>query len=634
MCKALIIGAGGVGTVVAQKIAANPIFSDVMLASRTKAKCDAIAAAIGGDRVKTAQVDADNVADLCELFRAFKPDIVVNVALPYQDLTIMDACLECGVNYLDTANYEPKDEAHFEYSWQWAYQERFKEKGLTAILGCGFDPGVTAIFTAYAAKHHFDEIHYLDIVDCNAGNHGMAFATNFNPEINIREITQNGRYYEEGKWVTTKPLEYHKDLTYPNIGPRDSYLLYHEELESLVKNFPTIKRARFWMTFGQEYLTHLRVIQNIGMARIDEIDYNGVKIVPLQFLKAVLPNPQDLGENYEGETSIGCRIRGVKDGKERTYYVYNNCSHQEAYKETGMQGVSYTTGVPAMIGAMMFLQGLWKRPGVWNVEEFDPDPFMEQLNKQLEPLKKKAETVMVSLDTVLMALQEIFSEDANGNIRGSLKSVSRTLDNVEHASGTLNDLLANESSRISKILENINSITGNLENSNANITRSLDNITGISDSLKAVNLANTVRYLNSVLAQTDSIVMKINRGKGTLGGVVNDRDLYYNLTAVSENLNKLLTEFRQNPKRFVNLSLFDFSSGKSTQDTYGIVIAESEEPLALDSELYRKYPDLREMRKNGKYLYLIQTYKNLKQAEKDLKDVNKIFKQSFIVKIQ
>ena len=290
--------------------------------------------------------------------------------------------IDAGVDYLDTANYEPKDEAHFEYSWQWAYKKRFEDAGLTAILGCGFDPGVSGIYTAYAAKHHFDEMHYLDIVDCNAGNHHKAFATNFNPEINIREITQNGRYYEEGKWVTTKPLEYHKDLTYPNIGPRDSYLLYHEELESLVKNFPTIKRARFWMTFGQEYLTHLRVIQNIGMARIDEIDYNGVKIVPLQFLKAVLPNPQDLGENYEGETSIGCRIRGVKDGKERTYYVYNNCSHQEAYKETGMQGVSYTTGVPAMIGAMMFLQGLWKRPGVWNVEEFDPDPFMEQLNKQ------------------------------------------------------------------------------------------------------------------------------------------------------------------------------------------------------------------------------------------------------------
>ena len=280
------------------------------------------------------------------------------------------------------AYYEPKDVAHFEYSWQWAYKKRFEEAGLTAILGCGFDPGVSGVYTAYAAKHYFDEIHYLDIVDFNAGNHHKAFATYFNPEINIREITQNGRYYENGQWVETKPMEIHKDLTYPNIGPRDSYLLYHEELESLVKNFPTIKRARFWMTFGQEYLTHLRVIQNIGMARIDEVEYNGMKIVPLQFLKAVLPNPQDLGENYEGETSIGCRIRGLKDGKERTYYVYNNCSHQEAYKETGMQGVSYTTGVPAMIGAMMFLKGLWKKPGVWNVEEFNPDPFMEQLNKQ------------------------------------------------------------------------------------------------------------------------------------------------------------------------------------------------------------------------------------------------------------
>ena len=294
----------------------------------------------------------------------------------------MEACLQCGVNYLDTANYEPKDEAHFEYSWQWAYHERFKEAGLTAILGCGFDPGVSGVYTAYAAKHYFDEIHYLDIVDCNAGNHHKAFATNFNPEINIREITQNGRYYKDGEWVETGALEIHQPITYPNIGPRESYLLFHEELESLTKNFPTIKRARFWMTFGQEYLTHLRVIQNIGMARIDEIDYNGMKIVPLQFLKAVLPNPQDLGENYEGETSIGCRIRGIKDGKERTYYVYNNCSHQEAYKETGMQGVSYTTGVPAMIGAMMFMKGLWRKPGVWNVEQFDPDPFMEQLNKQ------------------------------------------------------------------------------------------------------------------------------------------------------------------------------------------------------------------------------------------------------------
>lgn len=382
MCRVLIIGAGGVGTVVAHKVAKNKVFTDIMLASRTKSKCDEIAAAVGGNRIQTAQVDADHVEELTGLMRSFKPDIVINVALPYQDLTIMEACLEAGVNYLDTANYEPKDEAHFEYSWQWAYHERFKEKGLTAILGCGFDPGVSAIFTAYAAKHHFDEIQYLDIVDCNAGNHGMAFATNFNPEINIREITQNGRFYENGQWVKTGPLEIHKTLTYPNIGERESYLLYHEELESLVKNFPTIKRARFWMTFGQEYLTHLRVIQNIGMASIKPINYEGHEIVPLQFLKAVLPNPQDLGENYEGQTSIGCRIRGLKDGKEHTYYVYNNCSHRAAYEETGMQGVSYTTGVPAMIGARMFMLGLWKKPGVWNVEEFDPDPFMEELNKQ------------------------------------------------------------------------------------------------------------------------------------------------------------------------------------------------------------------------------------------------------------
>ena len=337
---------------------------------------------IGKPNISTAAVDADDVDALVALMREFRPEIAINVALPYQDLTIMEACLQAGVNYLDTANYEPRDEAHFEYSWQWAYKKRFEDAGLTAILGCGFDPGVSGIFTAYAAKHHFDEIHYLDIVDCNAGDHHKAFATNFNPEINIREITQKGRYYKDGEWVETGALEIHKDLTYPNIGPRDSYLMYHEELESLVKNFPTIKQARFWMTFGQEYLTHLRVIQNIGMARIDEVEYQGMKIVPLQFLKAVLPNPQDLGENYEGETSIGCRIRGVKDGKERTYYVYNNCSHHEAFLETGMQGVSYTTGVPAMIGAMMFLKGLWKRPGVWNVEEFDPDPFMEQLNVQ------------------------------------------------------------------------------------------------------------------------------------------------------------------------------------------------------------------------------------------------------------
>jgi len=378
-----MIGAGGVATVAAFKINKNAdVFTDFMIASRRKEKCDEIVKAIGNPNIKTAQVDADDVEQLKALMRDYKPEMVINLALPYQDLTIMEACLACGCHYLDTANYEPRDEAHFEYSWQWAYKQRFEEAGLTAILGCGFDPGVSGIFTAYAAKHHFDEIHELDIVDCNAGDHHKAFATNFNPEINIREITQKGLYYKDGQWIETEPLEIHRTLTYPNIGPRESYLLHHEELESLVKNYPTIRQARFWMTFGEEYLTHLRVIQNIGMARIDPIDYNGQKIVPLQFLKAVLPNPQELGENYEGETSIGCRIRGVKNGKEQTYYVYNNCKHQEAYKETGMQGVSYTTGVPAMIGAMMFFKGLWRKPGVWNVEEFDPDPFMEQLNKQ------------------------------------------------------------------------------------------------------------------------------------------------------------------------------------------------------------------------------------------------------------
>ena len=392
-----MIGAGGVATVAAFKMAENPdVFSELIIASHHRAKCDRLMESIRAKgyndiKISTAEVDADEVDQLCALINSCKPDLVVNLALPYQDLTIMDACLACGVSYLDTANYEPKDEAHFEYSWQWAYRDRFREAGLTAILGCG--PGVSGIYTAYAAKHEFDEIQYLDIVDCNAGNHHKAFATNFNPEINIREITQKGLYYEDGKWIETEPLAVHKDLTYPNIGKRDSYLMHHEELESLVKNYPTIKRARFWMTFGQQYLTYLDCIQNLGMSRIDEVTYEApladdpekkvqVKIVPLQFLKAVLPNPQDLGADYDGETSIGCRIRGLRDGKEHTYYIYNNCKHQDAYKETGMQGVSYTTGVPAMIGAMMYCKGLWKKPGVWNVEEFDPDPFMEQLNKQ------------------------------------------------------------------------------------------------------------------------------------------------------------------------------------------------------------------------------------------------------------
>ena len=387
--RVLIIGAGGVGTVVAKKVAMNhDVFTDITLASRTKSKCDAIAAKIKGAPIRTAQVDADNVRELVALFNEVKPELVINVALPYQDLTIMDACLECGVNYLDTANYEPLDEAKYEYSWQWAYQDRFKEAGLTAILGCGFDPGVTGVFTAYAAKHYFDELIHLDIVDCNAGDHHKAFATNFNPEINIREITQEGRYYEDGEWHTTAPLSVHKPLTYPRVGARESYLMYHEELESLVKNYPSLKRARFWMTFGEEYLTHLRVIQNIGMASIKPINYEGHEIVPIQFLKAVLPDPKELGENYTGQTSIGCRIRGLREGKEHTYYIFNNCSHEAAYRETGAQGVSYTTGVPATTGAMMFFKGLWSGKGVFNVEEFDPDPFLTELAKQGLPFEE------------------------------------------------------------------------------------------------------------------------------------------------------------------------------------------------------------------------------------------------------
>lgn len=382
MSKVLIIGAGGVSNVVVKKCAMLPeVFSEIVLASRTKSKCDAIAADITTMKIETDQVDADYAENVVALIKKHKPKMIINVALPYQDLAIMDACLETGTHYLDTANYEPKEVAKFEYSWQWAYKKRFEEKGIMALLGCGFDPGVTGVFTAYAAKHYFDEIHYLDIVDCNAGDHGQPFATNFNLEINIREITQNGRYWENGQWVETKPLEIHKPIDYPHIGPKESYVLYHEELESLVKNFPTLKRARFWMTFGQQYINYLNVLQNVGMTSIEPIKFNGVDIIPLQFLQAVLPQPSSLGENYVGQTSIGCHIKGIKDGKDATYYVYNNCSHEEAYKEVKGQGIAYTTGVPAVIGAKMMLEGKWMKPGVYNVEEFNPDPFMEDLNK-------------------------------------------------------------------------------------------------------------------------------------------------------------------------------------------------------------------------------------------------------------
>lgn len=393
MAKVLIIGAGGVGSVVAHKCAMNStVFADIMLASRTKAKCDRIAAEVlemHGVTIQTAQVDADVIADMVTLIQSFNPVLVINVALPYQDLPIMDACLEAGVHYMDTANYEPKDVAKFEYSWQWAYKERFEKAGLMALLGCGFDPGATQVFTAYANKHHFDRMDYLDIVDCNAGNHGKAFATNFNPEINIREITQPGRYWENGEWIEIPAMSIHKPIDYPEIGPRESYVLYHEELESLVKNFPTLKRARFWMTFGQAYLTHLEVLQNVGMTRIDPVQFQGMNIIPLEFLKAVLPAPDTLGENYTGQTSIGCQIKGVKDGADRTYFIWNNCDHAETYREVRGQAVSYTTGVPAMIGAMLVVTGVWLKPGVWNCEELDPDPFIDQMNKQGLPVNER-----------------------------------------------------------------------------------------------------------------------------------------------------------------------------------------------------------------------------------------------------
>ncbi|MCF2504189.1 saccharopine dehydrogenase family protein [Dyadobacter sp. CY107] len=394
MSKVLIIGAGGVGSVVAHKCALNSnVFTEIMLASRTKSKCDKIAAEIKemhGVTIQTAQVDADIVAETVLLIKRFQPKMLINVALPYQDLTIMEACLATGVHYLDTANYEPKDVAKFEYSWQWAYQERFKEAGLMAVLGCGFDPGVTQVYTAYANKHHFDEMHYLDIIDCNAGDHGKAFATNFNPEINIREITQPGRYWENGEWIEIPAMSIHKPIEYPGIGPKESYVLYHEELESLVKNFPTLKRARFWMTFGQAYITHLNVLENVGMTSIKPIKFNGMDIVPLEFLKAVLPAPDSLGENYSGQTSIGCQIKGIENGVEKTYYVWNNCDHAECYREVRAQAVSYTTGVPAMIGAMLMLTNEeWMKPGVYNVEELNPDPFMDLLNQHGLPWNER-----------------------------------------------------------------------------------------------------------------------------------------------------------------------------------------------------------------------------------------------------
>jgi len=384
MGKALLIGAGGVASVVAHKCCQNSkVFDEICIASRTLSKCDALKESlpVGPVRVSTAQVDADYSDQVIKLIEKVSPDIVINVALPYQDLSIMEACLATRVDYVDTANYEPKDTAKFEYGWQWAYRERFEKAGVTALLGSGFDPGVTGVFSAYAQKHCFDEIHYIDILDANAGDHGYPFATNFNPEINIREVTAKGSYYENGKFIETEPMEIKRAYNFPQIGSKDMYLLHHEELESLAVNIQGVKRIRFFMTFSENYLTHLKVLENVGMTSIHPVDYNGQQIIPLQFLKALLPDPASLGPRTKGKTNIGCIYQGVKDGKPRNYYVYNVCDHQEAYREVGSQAISYTTGVPAMIGAMLVMTGKWKRPGVFNVEEFDPDPFMEALNQ-------------------------------------------------------------------------------------------------------------------------------------------------------------------------------------------------------------------------------------------------------------
>ena len=399
MGKVLIIGAGGVANVVAHKCAQNDsVFSEICIASRTNSKCDAIKDSIKGSKsvITTAQVDADVAENVVKLIKEFGPKVVINVALPYQDLSIMDACLETGVHYVDTANYEPPDVPKFEYKWQWAYREKFEKAGLTALLGSGFDPGVTGVFSAYAQKHYFDEIAYIDILDANGGDHGYPFATNFNPEINIREITANGRYFKDGEWVETNPLEIKRTYDFAQIGEKDMYLLYHEELESLAQNIKGIKQIRFWMTFSQNYITHLTVLENVGMTSIEPIAFEGQMIQPLQFLKAVLPDPASLGPRTKGKTNIGCIYRGTKDGQPKTYYVYNVCDHQEAFAEVGSQAISYTTGVPAMIGAKLIMTDVWNMPGVHNIEEFDPDPFMDELNTQGLPWHEEFNPTLVS----------------------------------------------------------------------------------------------------------------------------------------------------------------------------------------------------------------------------------------------
>jgi saccharopine dehydrogenase (NAD+, L-lysine-forming) len=386
--RTLIIGAGGVGRVVTHKCAMNAdVFGEITLASRTKSKCDQIASEIENVTVNTAAVDADNVEELVKLIRELDASIVINVALPYQDLTIMDACIQTGVDYLDTANYEHPDEAKFEYKEQWARDAAFKKAGIMGLLGSGFDPGVTNVFCAYAQKHYFDEIHTIDILDCNAGDHGYAFATNFNPEINLREVSAKGRYWEDGKWIETDPMEIKMVWDYPEVGPKDSYLLYHEEMESLVKHIKGLKRIRFFMTFGESYLTHMKCLENVGMLGIEPVEHQGQKIVPMEFLKTLLPDPASLGPRTKGKTNIGIVAEGIKDGKKRKIYIYQVSDHEQCYAEVKSQAVSYTTGVPAMIGAKLMLEKIWYKEGVHNMEEFDPDPFMKELNEQGLPWK-------------------------------------------------------------------------------------------------------------------------------------------------------------------------------------------------------------------------------------------------------
>lgn len=385
MAKALIIGCGGVATVAIHKCVQNfEVFNEICIASRTKSKCDALKEKLDGKtstKISTAKLDANNVDEIVALIKKFQPDVVMNLALPYQDLTIMEACTQTKVNYLDTANYESEENPQFSYKEQWEFNDKFKAANITGLLGSGFDPGVTGVFCAYALKHHFDTIETIDILDCNGGDHGYPFATNFNPEINIREVTAPGMYYENGKWIETKSMEIKRVYNFPEVGQKDMYLIHHEEMESIAKNIPGLKRIRFFMTFGESYLRHLRCLENVGMTSIEPINFQGHEIIPLQFLQAVLPDPASLGPRTKGKTNIGCIFHGVKDGKPKDYYLYNVCDHEASYKETGLQAIAYTTGVPAMIGAMMLVTNKWNLKGVHNIEEFDPDPFMEALNK-------------------------------------------------------------------------------------------------------------------------------------------------------------------------------------------------------------------------------------------------------------